>query len=404
MKYTFSTSLPFFILCFSSTLLMTTLQLEAQENNKTRLEISGQAMTDMGYNFNQVNPAYFDVMRPTQLPAYKNEYGSNGNIFFGVRPSMFQVMSFTPTKYGELMIYFAFDMFGSGKNAGETTFHLLYAYAEMGMLGVGRNWSLFSDIDGYPNLIEYWGPVGLSLCKNVQLRFIPLNGKNRLAFSLEQPGASADEGIYSDRIELSDVKPKFNLPDFAAEFRMTRYWGYAEIAAVLRKIEWIDLGNQPYDLSGKAWGWGLNLSSNLRINENNLLLLQCVGGKGIENLMNDAPVDIGIQNNFDNTLQPIKGVALPLFSFSCYLNHRWNKKWSSAAGYSAIHIQNSDGQNPEDFRNGRYASTNLIFTPLEYVMAGLELQWINRQNYSDGWSTSATKIQFSLRYRFHHEL
>ncbi|WP_319500339.1 DcaP family trimeric outer membrane transporter [uncultured Draconibacterium sp.] len=398
------TSLVISAFCLSIALLLTGLQLRAQDENKTRFEISGQVMTDAGYNFQQINPDYFDVMRPTQLPAFKNEYGSNGNVFFGVRQSLFRVQSFTPTQYGELTIHFAFDLFGSGQNAGETNFHLLYAYAELGMLGAGRNWSLFSDIGGFPNMLEYWGPVGLSLCKNVQLRFIPLNGKNRLAFALEQPGASADEGVYADRIELSDVKPRFNLPDFAAEFRMTRNWGYAEIAGVLRKIEWIDQGNEPYDLSGKAWGYGLNLSSNLKLNENNVLLLQTIGGKGIQNLMNDAPTDIGIKNDFSNTLRPVKGVALPLFSYSCYLNHRWNEKWSTAAGWSAIHTQNSDGQQDDAFRNGRYASINLLYTPLASVMAGVELQWIERENYNDGWTSSATKVQFSLRYVFSEKL
>ncbi|WP_167611482.1 DcaP family trimeric outer membrane transporter [Maribellus sediminis] len=399
-----NTSRPIFTFCLSIVFALIVFQINAQEENKTRLLISGQVMTDAGYNFNQINPDYFDVMRPTQLPAYKNEYGSDGNVFFGVRQSLFRVQSFTPTKYGELMIHFAFDLFGSGENADETTFHLLYAWAELGMFGAGRNWSLFSDVDGFPNMLEYWGPVGLSLCKNVQLRFMPLRGDDYLAFALEQPGASADEGVYGDRIELSDVKPRFNIPDFAAEYRMTRHWGYAEIAAVLRKIEWVDQGNEPYDLSGKVWGWGFNLSSNLNLNENNVLLLQTVGGKGIQNLMNDAPTDIGIKNDFSNTLRPIKGVALPLYSYSCYINHHWNKKWSTDAGYSAIHTQNSDGQKPEAFRNGRYASANLLYTPLSNVMAGIELQWIDRENHSDGWNTSATKVQLSFRYRFSQRL
>ncbi|MDX8337863.1 DcaP family trimeric outer membrane transporter [Draconibacterium sp. IB214405] len=394
----------FLTLCLGSLLLLSTAQLTAQDENKSHLLISGQVMTDAGYNFNQVNPDYFDVMRPTQLPAYKNEYGTDGTMFFGVRQSFFRVQSFTSTKYGELMIHFAFDLFGSGVNAGETNFHLLYAWAELGMFGAGRNWSLFSDVDGFPKMLEYWGPVGLSLCKNVQLRFMPLRCKNYLAFALEQPGASADEGVYVDRIELTDVKPKLNIPDFAANFRMTRHWGYAEIAAVLRKIEWVYQGNEPYDLSGKVWGWGFNLSSNLNLNENNVLLLQSVAGKGIQNLMNDAPTDIGIKNDFSNTLRPIKGVALPLYSYSCYLNHRWNDKWTTAAGYSAIHTQNSDGQQPEAFRNGRYASANLLYTPLTNIMAGIELQWINCENHSDSWTTSATKVQLSFRYRFSQRL
>ena len=50
----------------------------------------------------------------------------------------------------------------------------------------------------------------------------------------------------------------------------------------------------PYDLSGSTTGWGLNFSSNLKPSKNDVIRLQLVYGKGIENYMNDAPVDIGI--------------------------------------------------------------------------------------------------------------
>jgi hypothetical protein len=377
--------------------------LSAQEEKKTVFQISGQIMTDVGYNFKQVNPLYFDVMRPTQLPAYKDEYGTDGNVYFGVRQSMLDFKSFTPTKYGELTTRFTFDLFGVGTDAGRTTFHMIYAYAELGMLGVGHTWSLFCDFDGFPNMVEYWGPVGMSLCKNVQVRFIPFKGNNRLAFALERPGASADQGIYRDRIELSDVKPKFNLPDLSGEFRLTRDWGYAELAGLVRKIEWVDQGNEPYDLSGKAVGWGFNLSTNLKMGEKDVFIGQAIYGQGIQNYMNDAPTDIGIQNDFSNPDAPIKGVALPLFSFVTYLNHQWNSTFSSVLGYSAIITENSDGQHPDAFCEGRYASTNLIYYPVPNIAAGVELQWINRENYNDGWKTSATKIQFSFRYSFKQE-
>ena len=202
----------------------------AQETAKPSFEIYGQIMTDVGYNFNQVNPLYFDVMRPTQLPSYKNEYGTDGNTYFSVRQSSLGFKSYTDTRFGELKARFDFDLFGVGPNAGQTTFHMLYAWIELGKLAVGHNWSMFCDFDGFPNTVEYWGPVGMSLCKNVQIRYIPIQGDTRLAFALERPGASADEGIYSDRIELTDVQPKFNLPDFSSEFRITRSWGYAELS------------------------------------------------------------------------------------------------------------------------------------------------------------------------------
>jgi hypothetical protein len=57
------------IILIGSILYLSTV---AQEAMKPAFEIYGQVMTDIGYNFGQVNPLYFDVMRPTQLPAFKN--------------------------------------------------------------------------------------------------------------------------------------------------------------------------------------------------------------------------------------------------------------------------------------------------------------------------------------------
>jgi hypothetical protein len=376
------------------------LWISAQELTKPAFEIYGQVMTDIGYNFKQVNPLYFDVMRPTQLPAYKNEYGTDGNIYFSVRQSSLGFKSYTDTKYGELRTRFDFDMFGVGPNAGQTTFHMLYAWIEIGKFAVGHNWSQFCDFDGFPEIVEYWGPVGLSLCKNVQIRYIPIQGENRLSLALERPGASADEGIYSDRIELTDVKARFKLPDFSAEYRLTKSWGYVELAGIVRKIEWVDQGNQPYDLSGSAIGWGLNLSTKLLLGTQNVFKGQAIFGQAIENYMNDAPTDIGIQNDFENTNAPVKGVALPLYSFSTYLDHKWSDKLRSALGYSLVNISNSDGQNEDAFRKGQYSSINLLYYPLPNLMAGAEIIWISRDNYNDGWSSSATKIQFSFRYNF----
>jgi len=376
------------------------INVYAQEKVKTKYDFYGQLMTDAGYNTGQVNPDYFDVMRPTQLPAWENQYGTDGNVSFGVRQSRLGFKSYIPTKMGELQTRFEFDLFGLGKNAGQTAFHLLYAYAELGMFGAGHHWSLFSDIDGFPNTLEYWGPVGMSLCKNVQFRFIPIQGNTRLAIALERPGASADEGIYADRIELDDVKPHFNLPDLTAEFRQTRDWGYVELAGVLRKIEWIDLGTDQYDLSGKAIGWGFNLTTNLKLSEKDLFRGQAVFGQGIENLMNDAPTDIGIQNNFNDPVKPVKGVALPVSGFTVYIDHRWNKKFSSSAGISAVKIQNSDAQAENAFRDGKYASFNLLYNPIPNFLAGAEMIWINRNNFNDGWSSSSTKIQISVKYSF----
>ncbi len=385
----------------------------AQEEQKGTFKLFGHVMTDAGFNFNQVNPDFSDVMRPTQLPAYKNQYGSDGTVFYSVRQSMIGIESTTPTALGDLSILFMVDLFGVGSNTGQTALHMIYAYAELGKIGAGHNWSLFCDIGCFPDMIEYWGPVGLSLCKNVQFRYIPIDGRNRLAFALERPGGTADEGVYDGRVELQDAEAKFDLPDFSAEYRMTRDWGYAEMSGLIRQIKWIDKGEQPFDVSGKAIGWGLHFSSNLKLGENNMLIAQGIVGEGIQNYMNDAPTDIALERSNEDANHPVNGVALPLKSFTLYLNHAWSKKLTSAVGYSAIFIDNTDGQDVDAFRKGQYASANLLYRPTSRITGGLELQWISRHNKQDGAfnnegrlieSFSATKIQLSLRYSFNRLL
>ena len=120
---------------------------------------------------------------------------------------------------GELKTHFEFEMFGTGVDAGQTTMRLRHAYAELGKWGVGQYWSPFMDIDVFPNTVEYWGPTGMAFFRNVQIRYMPIQGDSRLTFALERPGASADQGIYSDRLNWKSVKPKFRIPDFSAEYR-----------------------------------------------------------------------------------------------------------------------------------------------------------------------------------------
>ncbi|MDZ7614080.1 MAG: DcaP family trimeric outer membrane transporter [Flavobacteriaceae bacterium] len=384
------------------TVVLFAYSLWSQEEKKYLFVMYGQVMTDVGYNTGQVNPDFFDVMRPTQLPSFENEYGLDGNFAFSVRQSRMGFRSYFDTKFGQLETRFEFDLFGVGSNVGQTAFHMLYAYVELGMVGAGHHWSLFSDVDGFPNTLEYWGPSGLSLCKNVQIRFMPLKGETRLSFALENPGGSRDEGIYTDRIELDDVKARFRLPDFTAECRVTKDWGYVELAGVIRRIQWEDLGNDQYDLTGSATGWGVNLSTNLIFGEKNIFRGQAVHGEGIQNLMNDATTDIGIQNNFDNPVSPVKGVALPITGFSAYLDRKWNDDFTSSIGYSTVIIENSDAQAPSAYHKGHYASVNLLYYPIKNVTAGMELIWIDRENNEDGWTDSSTKIQISLRYSFLH--
>jgi hypothetical protein len=291
-------------------------------------------------------------------------------------------------------------LFGTGADAGQTTMRLRHAYAELGKFGVGQTHSPFMDIDVFPNTVDYWGPNGMVFFRNVQIRWMPIQGDTRLTFALERPGASADQGIYDDRVELNGVASKFPLPDFSFEYRRAAKFGYVEIAGIARSIKWEDQNNDAFDLNGSAFGWGLNLSTNVKLGENNIVRGQVVYGEGIQNYMNDAPVDIGIQNNPGNVTSPIKGVALPMLGVVAFLDHTWSEKFTTSVGYSLLDIDNSDAQSDNAFKKGQYIAANLMYYPTKNAMAGVEFQWFDRENFNDGWTTSATKIQFSFKYNF----
>ena len=96
-----------------------------------------------------------------------------------------------------------------------------------------------------------------------------------------------------------------------------------------------------------------------------------VYGEGIENYMNDAPADIGIEATGSATT-PIEGVALPVMGIVAFLDHTWNEKYSTSVGYSMVDIDNSDGQSPNAFHRGHYAVGNLLYYPAANVMTGVE--------------------------------
>jgi hypothetical protein len=368
------------------------------ENGKSRTEIYGFVMTDVGKNTKPVDPAWFDVQRPTKLAAFDGQFGQDGDAFFSVRQTRFGVKSWIPTDMGELKTIFEWEMFGTGVDAGQTTLRLRHAYGELNKFGAGQYWSPFMDIDVFPNTLEYWGPNGMAFFRNVQLRYMPIQGDTRLTLAIERPGASADKGDFADRIELSNVRPHFPVPDVSAEYRLGRKWGYLEIAGIARQMEWEDLDTTGVDFSGAATGWGVSLSSNLKMGAANVLRLQLVHGEGIENYMNDAPADVGIEVN--STATSFDGVPLPVTGSVLFLDHSWNSKFSSSIGYSQLIIENSNGQSPDAFHLGQYALANLLYTPVPNAMMGIETGWERRENNRDGFAIENWHVQASFKYNF----
>jgi len=375
--------------------------LAQAKDEKPTLEIYGFAMADAIVDFKVNNPDWYDVNRPSKLPSFPGEFGNDQHFYLSPRQSKLGVKATLPTSNGDIKVVIDFDMFGVGRNVGTTMFRLQNAYGQWKQIGAGQTYSQFMDADVFPNILEYWGPNGMLYFRNVQVFWQPYKeGESNLTVAIEAPGASADLGLLSERNELQNVKGRFPAPDFTGHYRFGTKRGYIQFGAAVRYIAWDDLiPNDRFDLNGHVWGWGTSLSSNVKLRTSNVLRLQLVYGRGIENYFNDAPVDVGVERNPGSTVTPVEGEALPIFGLVTYLDHNWSSKWTTAVGYSMVNVNNSDLQAASSFNVGRYASVNLLCTPVKNVLAGVEFQWGQRKAVND-FKSDDYRLQFSFKYSF----
>ena len=133
------------------------------------IEIYGFAQGDLGFDFATNDQNWFDVNRPSKLPAFQDEFGGFHRTWLSPRQSRFGVKAVTPTKYGDVHVRFEFDLFGVGVDAGQTTIRLRYAYGQWGRFGAGQLPSQFMDNDVFPNVLDYWGPNGMLFFRNMQV-------------------------------------------------------------------------------------------------------------------------------------------------------------------------------------------------------------------------------------------
>jgi len=231
------------------------------------------------------------------------------------------------------------------------------------------------------------------------VRWMPLKGEHEVTVALERPGGSGDGGAYSDRVEVQNISARFPYPDITGHYRWNADWGHLQVSGILRRLQWDDTLPDAFDLSGGATGWGINVSTNVKFHKDTLRA-SVVYGEAMENYMNDAPVDIGLEDNPGSAVTPVKGKPLPVLGIVAFYDRTWNDKMTSTFGYSRVDISNSNLQTADAFATGQYALANILFYPVKDVMFGPELQWGRRENNTDGFSVNDMRIQFSVKYNF----
>jgi nucleoside-specific outer membrane channel protein Tsx len=107
-----------------------------------------------------------------------------------------------------------------------------------------------------------------------------------------------------------------------------------------------------------------------------------------------------VVENFSNATRPIYGEAIPMLGLVAFMDLNWSDMWTSTIGYSMLDNDLPNGQSASSYEKGQYALANILYHPVPNVMYGLELQWAERANFTDGFKSDDTRLQFSAKYNF----
>lgn len=343
---------------------------------------------------------------PSQIPI--GAAGEHSQVTFHAKESRLWLKSFTPSSFGDINTYVEIDFLG---DAGTSTYtpRLRHAYGSMGNFLAGQTWTTFLNVSSLPDTLDAGGSSGaIGPLRQPLVRWTqPFSWAGtpmELQMALETPrsrlwvdprfdssNANAGAGATSPNTDAYFTSPNADrYPDLIARINFTPEWGNVSLATIGRQIRYTNNSG----FQQETWGRAVNLSGKITTTGLDNIRFMTHYGNGdaryitASNTFADASLDM--RGNLD--LVTTYGA---MFSYQ----HWWSKQWHSTAAYGLTQADQADYVNPVLNQQTQSVNANLLWSPINQAMFGVEYSYGNRE-LIDGRNGNLQRLQFSARYNF----
>jgi hypothetical protein len=350
--------------------------------SRYQIKFMGSIRANAYYDFSGMTST--EGFMPYDIPVGEDAIDGLSSVYAGARQSRIGVEGSANTRVGKIKTYIEADF----ASKSESLLRLRHAYAEWNFFKIGYSWSTFMDNAALPTTVDFEGPNSALNKRHGIIRYERKYGKSSIAgVSLESP-----ESDYSNPADslIQDKKKQGNF-DIAGRYKYFTKLGHIQIAGIFRRINY--LNQTKMDV---LYGWGILLSTNIDINEKNILFCQYSFGQGISNYYVgfvgrelDAIYD---PDSGKMTLKSIRG------GFLTY-THIFNPAWRFSLTSGTSNIKGKDFEAPDTFKSSRYFASNVFFNPIGTIRLGLEVTGGSRTNL-DMQKGNSTRIAFLANFDF----
>ena len=348
-------------------------------NTPARMKVDGYAKLDTIIDTRPAgNPDQFNVGSiPINLPGPQRI--TNTNIH--ARQTRVQLDFRTPTGVGsEFRAFAEIDFFGS---SGSVDPRLRHFYGQVKNVLLGQTWTTFTDVDAIPDQLDLSAPAGIGLQRQAQIRYTyPVAKGQSLALGIEKAVVQAPQ-ITSTGSAYTPA------PDFVLRYRLDTKPGHLQLASLYRV-----LGYRIQTQNRKKFGYAINASGGLKVFGDDQILAYVMTGRGAGRYVDNIS---GLNADLDLDDQGTDVEPLPVFGTYLAYTHRWPRRLRSTVTFGYSGIDNTAAQAATAYKDGYYASGNLLFNPIGSLNVGVEYLYGSHEQ-KDGGKGTASRVQFAAKY------